>query len=96
SCCSTSCEWASTSGTPYTCQGPELDPYFCIDPEYAIDVAYELQNAKSAATRTLPFTRFYGVHKARARLGGCSEGILASLTVVMTIVVAAVNIMALL
>ncbi|CAM9296728.1 unnamed protein product [Ectocarpus sp. 12 AP-2014] len=96
SCCSASCEWASTSGTPYTCHGPELDPYFCIDPEYAVDVAYELQDAKSAATRTLPLTRFYGVHKARARLGDCSVGILASLTVVMTIVVAAVNIVTLL
>lgn len=31
------CEWASTSDTPYALQGSELDPYYCSDLEYVRD-----------------------------------------------------------
>lgn len=56
-CCSTSCEWASTSDAPYKCQGPELDPYYCSDPEYAIDLQTALQAETSAAATTQPLPR---------------------------------------
>lgn len=75
-CCSVTCEWATTSDTPYVCQGPELDPYYCSDPEYAIDVQSALKSEYSAATKALPFPRsiWHRPAGARAAHGDLARG----------------------
>lgn len=96
-CCSASCEWASTSDTPYICQGPELDPYFCSDPEYAIDLESEVQREASAAAATLPFPRYIlhrpvGSH-AYVGLGrwGAAAGVLAHFMAAIVMIIASIN-----
>lgn len=106
-CCSTSCEWATTDDTRYICQGSELDPYFCRDPKYAIDIQSALQSQTSAATTTRPFSRSIwrssmGSHEhvGRARGGSWGApagvrggGVLASLVVTMLMIIASRNTM---
>lgn len=94
-CCSTSCEWASAGNTPYNCHVAELDPYFCNDPDYAIDIVAALQSQTSAATTMLQSSSFMWHRQETKRndlgFGGCVVEVLASLMMTTMMVIAGIN-----
>ncbi|CAM9906227.1 unnamed protein product [Scytosiphon promiscuus] len=99
-CCSITCALESTSDKPYNCHETELDPYFCIDPEYAIDITQQAYEDNSAQTTTYSFSRslpcsWIAGHLARRKIvGGLTElrvNMLAMLTTATTVFVASIN-----